>query len=135
MKEEVQKKYLEFQLIQQQLEQLQQQHLLAQTQVTQLRVVKDALEEVQKTPLKNEVLAPLGAGVFVKTTLQENAKVLMNVGAKTAVSKPIGEARGIVEKQMTEVTAFEQDLQKAMMQFVARSQELQREMQKEADGE
>ncbi|MDO8555758.1 MAG: prefoldin subunit alpha, partial [Nanoarchaeota archaeon] len=66
MNDDVQKKYLEFQIIQQQMQQMQQQQSLVNNQIAQLSSLRDALESLSTTPANREILVPLGAGVFVK---------------------------------------------------------------------
>ncbi len=135
MNEELQKKYLEFQLIQQQLEQLQQQHALVENQVAQLISLKDALEELKKSSVKSDMLAPLGAGVYAYSSLNENEHVLMNIGARTAVKKTIPEAQEIAGKQIEEMKKFSDDIQKAINQFASRYREIQQEIQIESEKE
>jgi len=132
MNEELQKKYLEFQLIQQQVEQIQQQQALVENQLAQLVSLKGALEELKKSAVKSDMLAPLGAGVYAYSSLNENEHVLMNIGARTAVRKSVPDAQEIVSRQIEEVRKFSDDIQKAIAQFASRHQELQQELQKEA---
>ncbi len=135
MSDDLQKKYMEFQILQQQVQQMQQQLALVENQVTQLSSLRDALESLQSTPAKRDMLVPLGAGVFVKASLVDSKEVVMNVCAKVSVVKSVVEAQVVVVKQVSEMQLFMDELQKGMQQFAVRQGELQMELQDAAQQE
>ncbi len=129
MNEELQGKYLEFQLLQQQIQNLQQQLELIQSQLMLLASLNESLKEIKRTKAGTEVLFPLGAGVYAKSSLQDNENIIMNVGAKTAVAKNIKDSCEIIEKQIEDMKKVVKDLTDELGRSLFRGQALQEELQ------
>lgn len=128
--QEIQQKYLELQMIAQQVQQLQQQVQELQQQTEELTQLNSNIDDIKKTKKGTPILTPIGAGIFIKTKAEDISKVIMNVGSKVAVEKPLTEAKKIIEAQTKEmeklITQLEQQLQKSMLY----AQVLQQEMEK-----
>jgi len=62
---------MEFRTIQQQIEQISQHMELLQQQQAELEISENALEELSKTTIQTEILAPIAEGIFFKTKLAE----------------------------------------------------------------
>ena len=129
MNEVVQEKYFEFQMLQQQSEQLRQQLVMVERQVVELSSLRDSLKGVTVAKKSTEMLVPLGVGVYVRSSLQRTDEVVMNVGAKFAVTKSVKDAEVIVEKQVVEAEKVVQELQQHAVEMNGRLQELQVELQ------
>lgn len=128
-KEELQRKYFEFQLLDQQLKQIQEQTFLIQQQIQELESLNANLDSISKTEKKSEILSPLGAGVFIKTELKENKEVLMNIGAKTAVLKTIPDAKKLITLQVNELKRIDMQLNEQLQQGALRASALQEEVE------
>ena|SRR3989344_3746066 len=128
-KEELQRKYFEFQLLDQQLKQIQEQIFLIQQQIQELESLNANLDSISKTEKKSEILSPLGAGVFIKTELKENKEVLMNIGAKTAVLKTIPDAKKLIALQVNELKRIDMQLNEQLQQGALRASALQEEVE------
>lgn len=117
-KEELQQKYQQFQMLQQQIEQASQQLEMLNQQLIELDISLEAVEELEKTTLNNEVLASIAPGIFVKTSLKENKKLIVNVGANTAAEKTTTEVIELLEKQKEQ---FEKNVTRAdsMLQMMS----------------
>ncbi|MBI4153792.1 prefoldin subunit alpha, partial [Candidatus Woesearchaeota archaeon] len=123
--EEVQQRYMELQLLNSQLKQVQQQLEMLTQQVSELNRIDEALEELAKTKKETEVLSQLGSGVFVKSVLMDEKNVLLNVGANIVVEKPIKDAKGIVERQIEDFNNVIAELTAQLNGGIQRMQELQ----------
>jgi len=88
-KEELQQKYMQFQMLQQQIEQSSQQVEILNQQLEEINISIEAVEELENVEKDNEVLASIAPGIFVKTALKENQKLLVNVGANTTAEKQL----------------------------------------------
>lgn len=102
--------------------QIQQQLQMLEGQLGELETVKYALTEFDKAKKDDEVLVPLGAGIFIKTSVKEQNKVILNVGASTAVEKSVKEAVELVDKQISELKNIEVSMNEELAQM---SQQLQ----------
>jgi len=79
---------------------LEQQMMQQDQQLQELTSVRDSIEEISKGAEGQEMLIPLGAGVFVKGVLKDCKTVKMNVGAGAVVEKSFLDAKRLVEEQI-----------------------------------
>ena len=77
---EINERYLELQVLEQQLKQVNQQLLNLDNQLLELQRIEENLNDLTKTKKNTEMLVALGGGVFSKAELKDNKSVLMNVG-------------------------------------------------------
>src|SRR3989344_3999359 len=89
--EERQQRYMQFQLLQQQLEQVNEHLQLLNQQAAELDISINAVNELGQTELDNEILAPISNGIFLKAKLIDNKKMIVNVGSDTTVEKTVPE--------------------------------------------
>ena len=109
--EQLKEKYMEYQLLMQQAQQLQQNIEALEKHILNLRSLNDNLDSISKVKTNEEMLMPLGSGLFLKGSLQDNNNILMNVGANVVVEKSIEEAKETVSKQLEEVTVVLEQMQ------------------------
>tara|TARA_Y100000310_G_C20489228_1_gene718346 strand:- start:506 stop:910 length:405 start_codon:yes stop_codon:yes gene_type:complete len=119
-----QQKYQLFQQLQEQIEQISHHIGLLNQQNMDIDISKEALQDIEKTKQGTEILAPIANGIFVKSSLQDNQKLIVNVGAKVNVEKTIPEVIELLEKQKVEITkkileaeVILQDLQQQAMKI------------------
>lgn len=98
--EEIQQKYQQFQLFQQQIEQVSQHLEMLNHQEAELSSSINAVKELEKTPPGQEILTPIATGVFVRTELMDSQKMVVGVGADTAVEKKASDVARYLEDQM-----------------------------------
>jgi prefoldin alpha subunit len=129
--EDKQQKYLELQMMQQQIEEISKQTEELNQQLLDIEISRNALEEVGKTEVGTEILAQIANGIFVKTKLLDNEKLIVNVGADTTVEKTIPEVVEMLseqEKIMGEnLKHFEMILEQYGQQAMQRISELESE--------
>ncbi len=109
--EAIQQKYMEFQYFQQQIEQVNHHLEMLAEQNAEIDLSISAVQELEKTKVDNEVLAPIANGIFLKAGLKDNQKLIVNVGSNTTVEKTIPETVKLLEKQKEEINKniFEAD--------------------------
>ncbi|MFH1455558.1 MAG: prefoldin subunit alpha [archaeon] len=110
-------KFMELQQLVNEVQQAQQHLQQLQMQIEELKTLEEAIKGIQNNKPGDEVLAPLGSGIFVKTKLENADNVIMAVGNGTVVEKPISEALNLVSEQVKEMeTISEQVTQHVEMQ-------------------
>ncbi len=121
---EIQEKYMQFQYLQQQLEQISQHLEMLNQQNADLDISINAVTELGKTKLGNELLAPIADGVFLRGELKDNKKLVINVGMNTTVEKTVPEVIKLLENQksqlqlrLIEVEAVRQELTSQTMKL------------------
>lgn len=101
--EELQQKYAQFQLMQQQIEEINKHLEMLQEQNGELDISINAVLELSKTKVENEFLAPLANGIFVKGKISDNQKLVVNVGSNVTVEKTPLEVASLLEQQKKEL--------------------------------
>ncbi|MDP6641877.1 MAG: prefoldin subunit alpha [Candidatus Nanoarchaeia archaeon] len=128
-KEETQRKYLEFQSLNEQLKQLQNSLLNLDQQLIELRKLQESLESTKNTKVDEEVLVLLGAGTYIKTKLNDNKKVLMNVGSDKIVNKDINESINLIKSQIDELINVHKNMNEELQNNTLKLQKLHQELQ------
>ena len=126
---QVQQKYLEFQIIEQQMKEYQQELMNLQAQLNELTSLEESLKEIEKSKDKNEILTALSPGIFVKTELKNNKEILMNVGSNVVVPKTIAETIEIIKDQSLKIQAIAHKLEQDLQLFAQHAGSLQQELQ------
>jgi len=124
----MQQKYMEMQMLAQQIQQLQKQLELLANQIFELNTTNEALESISKTNLGKDILVPVASGIFIKAQLKDNQDVLVNVGSGTAVKKKIPEAKELINEQLVEIDAFKKELESNLKNLIAKVQGMEKEL-------
>lgn len=103
-KKEIQRKYLEIQLLSEQARQLQQHLAILNQQLLELSDLSTTLKELEKVDKNTEIFSSIGLGIFIKTNISNNNKeVLVNVGGDAVVEKEIPKALEPISKQTEDI--------------------------------
>ncbi|MCX6706922.1 MAG: prefoldin subunit alpha [Candidatus Woesearchaeota archaeon] len=130
MNKDLQSKYVELQLLDQQIKQAQKQIELVENQVTELEAINQSLQEFSTTSAGTEILMPLSGGVFAKAELKDNKNLIVNVGAGTAVTKSVPDTEKLVTNQMNELLKVRDELLFQLQQHVNKAQNIQQELER-----
>lgn len=125
---ELQEKYFQFQLIVQQIEQIDQVISTLRKQVEELNTLKQTIEEITDIAEGNELLVPLGAGIFLKASLNDTKELLMNVGSKVVVKKTPLEALEMIKIQIEEITRVLEDTEREHVRLTTEQGSLQEDV-------
>ncbi len=128
----LQQKYQRFQLLQQQIEQLGGHLEILNEQMQELEISKNAVTELEKTPRKNEILAPIANGIFFKAELVDNQKLIVNVGSNVTVERTIPEVAQLLEQQETQVQEQIMEANAVLEQLSSQALKIYKEVEKEA---
>ena len=123
-------KYLELQVLDQQIKQVNQQMLNLDTQLLELQKLEENLDDLSQTKKDTEILVAFGGGVFSKAELKDNNTVLMNVGADIIVEKDIPSSKKVISHQIDQIKDVVQQLEQEFNILAMNSQILQQDMQK-----
>ncbi|MBN1386187.1 prefoldin subunit alpha [Candidatus Woesearchaeota archaeon] len=125
-----QSKYMELQMINQQMQQLEHQFGKIEEQRIEIEQVLESLELLKGADVGSEILVPVSSGIFSKASLVDNRNLLINVGAGVVVEKDVDGAKELVENQRTEILKFQQEVGRQMELLASKSQELETELKK-----
>lgn len=125
----LQQKYIEFQFVEQQVKKLQQQLQTFEQQLVDLESVKEALGELKEVKAGTEILLPLSSGIFVKAHIQSVDSLLVNVGANTAVEKPLSATKELLLLQGKELQKYREQVMINLQLLNVHMNKLQEELQ------
>ena len=128
--EELQQKYMQFQLLQQQLEQVNQHMEQLTQQAAEIERSIQAIKEISKTEVDNEILAPITNGIFIKAKLLDNEKLIVNVGADITVEKTISEVIKLLEEQKKQLHQQMMEADAFLREMSAEAQIIYQEIEK-----
>ena len=128
MKEGIQKKYVELQLVAHQLEQVKNQVAALDVQSNEMGLVGIALDDFSKAKRGSNMFVTLTPGLFVKAELVEENSVLLNVGAGAMVQKTISEAKELVVDQERELKKLHDELSVQALRLEEHVKKLQSEL-------
>lgn len=128
--EELQKKYIELQTKEHQLQKINEQLTNILQHIGELKVVEDTLNEIEKTKKGTEVLVPLGSGIFAKANLKDNEKLNISVGSKVNIVKSLDETKNLVNKQIKNMGELALEVENNMREVSKDMQHIQQELLK-----
>ena len=133
--EQIQQKYMQFQAMQQQLEQISQHLELLNQQNDELDISINAVKELGNTKVDNELLAPIADGIFFKGVLKDNQKLIVNVGSDTTVEKTVPEVVKLLEEQKKDVSKRMIEVDAMMQDMSLQAMQLYQEVEESVKGE
>jgi prefoldin alpha subunit len=92
--------------------------------LAEMRQTLDALEQLKKTETEREILMPLGTGVFIRSALKQNDRVIIGVGSSVSIEKNVDEAKAIVDKRIEETDSALKGTQERVQEISGRLEEL-----------
>ena len=126
---EVQKKYAEFQLLQQQLESIQKYIEELDIKQNEFQQTKEGMNKLEKVKSGSELFVPIAQGIFVKARLNDMDEILVNVGANIAVAKSIPKVTELMENQIGEIQNIRIQLDESVEKITERLNILLGELQ------
>jgi len=127
-KQEIQKKYLELQNIEQQIKQPQQQLLLLNQQLLEFMKLIESIEDFKKVKENSKAFAPLGSGIYAEAEIKNINKLLINVGSNVSLFRTPDEAKEMVAKQVNDIKEVIQKTEEEIQSIINYAIKLQEEI-------
>ena len=122
--------YIQLQMIQENAKQIYKQLQVAESQLMELVMTSQSLDDFRQIKEKTEIFVPLNSGIFVRAELKKADELLVNVGANVVVKKDISSTKKLVERQVEQLRDIRErmvsDLKKLTMQGGMIEEELQK---------
>ncbi|MEM3936257.1 MAG: prefoldin subunit alpha [Thermofilaceae archaeon] len=118
----------EYTLVSQLAEEMRKRIELLNASMNEVAAARRALEETQNLNEGDELLVPLGAGVFVRARLANKSSVVVTIGASIMIEKNVDEALRIIGSREQRIRDA---LQRSMAEYQAllnRLQELEQQI-------
>ena len=128
--EKVQKLYIEFQLLNQQIQQLEKQNEALNNNLMELMVTNQSLDDLKDIKEKTEILVPISAGIHAKAEIKDSKSFIVNVGANVALAKDLKSTKGIIENQIGEIRELQESLAGQLQKQTTKAALLEQEISK-----
>ena len=125
---EIQKKYMEYQIIGERIKQLQQQLQTAEQQLMEIMATMQSLDDFSTLKENDEILVPVNNGIFAKASLKKENKLLVNVGSSVVVDKSVEETKNLIEKQKDEMEGIRGKIALNLNKLIEKAQSLEKEL-------
>lgn len=107
---EKQQRYIELQLIEQEIRNIQKQLQLVNNQIIELIFIRQSLDELGDVKIDSETLSPIASGIFIKSNIKDKDELIVNVGSNVAVKKTREEVKEMIEKQLNDIKIIQNEL-------------------------
>ncbi len=129
MQKQLQQKMMEYQLMEERLKQIDQQRDFFIEKMVEIEQTKQAVEELEKNK-EEDVLVPLGSGLFLPGKINKKEKMLIGIGSDIILEKDSEGINNILEQRKKILEDNLENIQNSMMQIAKEMQLLQKEIQK-----
>ena len=130
---EMQQKYIELQLIEQQLKQFQKQIQNIDLQIVELNNTKANIEELKDVKPGSEVLIPISPGIFFDGAVKNSSEFKVNIGADIVVVKSASETKKLVDEQISELNKLREEMIRNLQELVLQAQAVEKDLEKLSD--
>ena len=90
-------KIIEFQILNQQVQQIQEQAQLINNNIQEFQILKNSLEELESVKKDQEILIPLGQGIFTKGNIINPDELITNVGSNILIEKNLKDTKDTIK--------------------------------------
>ncbi|MFP4656288.1 MAG: prefoldin subunit alpha [Candidatus Woesearchaeota archaeon] len=99
-----------------------------QERSSEIELIIQSLETLKSSSKDKDALFPLSNGIFIRGRLNDDDKVLMNVGNNTVVEKKIDEAKEMLSEQLKELEEYNEDIINNMAKIDEKAYAIQEEI-------
>lgn len=126
--EKLRQKYVEIQMISEQMKQMQQQSQMLEEQAMELSLTLQGLSELERTKEEQEILVPVATGIFSKAKIGSTDNVIVNVGSNVLVQKGLAAAIEMTQERLNTVDKYKVDTMSGMHQLGEMARKLDQEL-------
>jgi len=110
MVNEIEKKVMEFNMLEMKLNELGQQKELIEKQINEFKSLQFSLDKLEDIKKQTEMFSLIGQDTFIVSDLKENDKVLVNIGSKIFVMKNLEDAKETIGKKIVQIEEINDNL-------------------------
>jgi|GEM_PF-670327 len=125
-----QRKYLELQVLNQKMQQVQEQISQLEQQSAEVDRITQSLDEFAQVKEGTDALVPVANGLFARAKLLDTQNLVVNVGMNVSVQKTIPEVKQLISSQLGEMRTLQEDLAKQLLQLTEHAQKAESELRK-----
>lgn len=128
-----QEQIIQFQLLEQEANQLNQQLQLIEQNISEIQELKSSLNEIEKKET-NEILVNIGKKIYIPVEIKDK-KLIVEVGNKKFVKKAIPETKELIEEQINRLGSARMQIAEKLDMLQGEAETLMKMMEKEGEKE
>ena|SRR3989338_3415064 len=128
--EELQHKYIELQILKQQISQYVEQKQALDEKQGEMNATIEALRKIDTIKEGDEMWSSLGSSTFVRSDIKDTKKVLVAIGAGVVTKEPVERAIEILESRVKDLDALSTQIVEQANALLERINELEPQVQK-----
>jgi prefoldin alpha subunit len=134
-KEQLQRKYIELQTLDQHIKLIQDQLQTMENQIMELIYTIQSLDDLKNIRKNSEIFVPVSSGIFTKAEIKENKKLLVNIGANIVIEKEPDDIKKMLEKQVEEIKQLQLKSLNELNKLASRAGSIETEINKITSGQ
>lgn len=127
---DLQERVILYQLLERHLEELSQEAVLIDKRYAELETTNQALGDITKLKEVNEILVPIGSGIFSYGKILDTRKMLAEAGVGVYLEKDPESAKKLIEEKKQELEKLAEEMQLDLKSTVDRLDALAAEIEK-----
>jgi prefoldin alpha subunit len=127
--DEIQRKYMQYQILKQQLSALIEEKSAINGKTAELSMTISALQKLPDIKNKEEMWSTLGSGTFIRSDIKDTENVFVAVGAGVVIKEKAQNGITILSKRLNELMRFDREIVSQINQFSAQIQRLEKELE------
>ena len=133
-KKELQKKYVELQMIDAQINQIQKQIQMLDNQLMELEMINVSLDDFGNISAGTEILTSLAPGIYTKAELKDNDELIVNVGSNIVVKKNVAETKKMINHQLGEMRKLQEQIIAELNKLILKAGSIEQEINSAISG-
>jgi len=129
-KKDLEQKYMMYQFLKEQLDYANSQAESIRSALVETQTSINALEEIMNNKDEKTTLIPLGAGTFIKGTLESTKDALVNIGSDILVKEDIKDAKEKMQSRVKELEDSHDKISKDVNSLTAQLQSILPEVER-----
>lgn len=125
----LQEKVIELNVLDSRLKEIQQQIQVIDQQLMELQILEKNIDELKKVKKNSETLSSLGPGVFIKSRIENNEEIFIDIGSKIIAKKTAEEAKELVKKRTEQIMNIRDIVVNEINNIVFQIQRIESEIQ------
>lgn len=129
MMEDDKKKYMQYQILQQQVAMMLQEKSALEERITEMGLSREAVNSTKETDRKKSLWSPVGSGSFLKASLEDSKSMIVSIGANVFVEETKSRALEILEERREEASKVLAELEIQTEHYLGELQKLEEYLQ------
>ena len=125
---EMQQKYMEYQMLEQQGKQIEKQLKQVDTQADEIDKISECIEDISKPEASKKMFIPVSSGVYLQGEISDPDTFLVNVGSNVLVKKTASETKELIVKQKGELERAKAQIMEEHSKIQSRMLVIEREL-------